>query len=829
MNNDKKLILFEANSRKAKTWAAKEYYWSELVERLKTPARGTETLDVYRHMPKAQQDNLKDVGGFVAGILKGGHRKASAVTGRSILTLDLDHIPAEGTEDILRRVEGLGCAYCVYSTRKHVPAAPRLRVLLPLDRLSTADEYEPLARKAAEMIGIEYCDPSTFEASRLMYWPSCCVDSQYVYTFGDKPFLSADGMLKLYKNWKDVSSWPQVPGSPDPHKRQAAKQGDPTAKKGLVGAFCRTYDIYAAIDKYLPEAYTPTDIPNRYTYTGGSTTGGAIIYDNGAFLYSHHATDPCSGQLVNAFDLVRLHRFGDLDDEGKPDATTTTTPSYKAMIELAAEDKKVVGCLQKERYEEATRDFTDVEQAESPEPEKDEWLSKLKRNTNGVPLKTIKNIRLYLAYDPLLKNRIRLDTFADQIVGEAPLPWYFRQKSEGPFAWTDADDAGIRDYIQQVLDIKGKDLVYDATCLTARAQAYNPVEEFIKSAKWDGEPRLDTLYIDYLGADDSDYTRAVTRKAFVAAVARALEPGTKFDYMTVLEGPQGIGKTTLYEKMGSQWFNNSLISFDGKEAAEVIQGSWIIEIGELGAYSKSDIRQVKQFLSKREDTYRAAYGRRTESHPRRCIFFGTTNNAEYLRDPTGNRRFWPVEVTGENLKYDIFTDLTADVIAQIWAEAYVRYQQGEVLILSKELEAEAENRRAEHTERDPLMGQVEAFLEKPVPENWNDWNATRRSLYWENGITEKVKTVPRDRVCVSEIWYECLGGRYAPTQGDSRRITNILDSLPNWERGGTQRFGCLYGQQRAFKPKKIDRKTLDLSKKWSVINLSNKTNSVDRV
>lgn len=224
------------------------------------------------------------------------------MTGRDVITLDLDNIPAGGTADVLRRLDALGCAYAVYSTRKHEEVKPRLRVLAPLDRTVTADEYEPLARKLAEIIGIEFCDPTTFQATRLMYWPSCCVDSQYVFTYGDKPFLSADGLLALYRDWRNWQEWPQVPGTQQTHVRLAAKQGDPTTKPGIVGAFCRIYDIHQAIDAFLPGVYIPVDDGSgRLTYSGGSTTGGAVVYDDGQFLYSHHATDPnerAPGQCV---------------------------------------------------------------------------------------------------------------------------------------------------------------------------------------------------------------------------------------------------------------------------------------------------------------------------------------------------------------------------------------------------------------------------------------------------------------------------------------------------------------------------------------------------
>lgn len=226
MQYDRKITISAGNNRRSTNWVPQTMLLSELWARLQTPARGTEPLAEYLNMKKSQQDELKDVGGFVAGTLSGPRRKANNVTGRDVLTLDLDHIPSGGTEDVLRRVEALGCGYCVYSTRKHSPAAPRLRVLLPLDRTVSADEYEPLARKMAEYIGLELMDPTTFEASRLMYWPSCCVDSEYVYTWQDKALLSADGLLAQYADWRDCTSWPQVPGAVSLPKL-AVKQGDP--------------------------------------------------------------------------------------------------------------------------------------------------------------------------------------------------------------------------------------------------------------------------------------------------------------------------------------------------------------------------------------------------------------------------------------------------------------------------------------------------------------------------------------------------------------------------------------------------------------------------
>lgn len=803
LNYDRQITISAAGSRNATRWPAQTLYISDLYDKLRTPARSTETLTAYLRLNKPQQDSLKDVGGFVGGTVHGGgRRKGNAIDGRDILTLDLDHIPAGGTDDVLRRVDGLGCGYAIYSTRKHSPDAPRLRIILPLDRTVTADEYEPIARMAAQLIGIEMCDPSTFEPSRLMYWPSCCSDSQYVFTYGDKPFLSADGVLAMYSDWHDYTAWPQVPGVQDAHKSLAAKQGDPTAKTGVVGAFCRTYNVYAAMDKFLSGIYEPADNgSDRYTFTGGSTTGGAVVYDDGNFIFSHHATDPAGGKLCNAFDLVRLHLYADKDDTAQPGTPTNRLPSFTAMCELAVQDTGVAALLNRERYEEATKDFTtpsnDVSNADATPGN---WMELLQVSAQtGLPAKSTKNVRIMIENDPLLKGRIKMNTFSNQLLGIAPLPWGARQDAEGEFEWGDADDSGIRDYTHEVLKFRSSEVVSDAVLLIAQKNTFDPVANYLQGLQWDGVPRVDNLYIDYFGAEDCPYIRAVTRKALVAAVARAMAPGTKFDIMTVVQGKQGIGKTTFFSRLGRGWFSNSVGTFEGKEAAELLRGVWIVEIGELEALSRSDVKLVKQFLSKTDDQYRAAYARRTEKHPRHCVFFGTTNNQEYLRDPTGNRRFWPVDTGIREPTKSVFDDLVTEEIDQIWAEAVVRWQLGEPLILPPELESEADKRREIHMERDPLRGQIEAFLDKPVPEDWLTWDSVRRNMFWNSGVRDEGRLVPRDRVCALEIWRECLGENRTLPKADAHRINEILDVLPGWERVSTMRFGANYGTQKGYK------------------------------
>ena len=797
MQNNRMLTISAAGSRKATVWPRSRILWSDFTEKLKTPVRSTETLEQYLALPKSRQDELKDVGGFVGGTFIGDRRKACYVEGRDLLTLDMDNIPAGQTEDLLRRVGGLGCAAAVYSTRKHSGYAPRLRIIVPVDRTATADEYEPAARKLASLLGSEFCDPTTFDAERLMYWPSCCSDSQYVCEVYDAPFCSVDGLLGMYGDWKDISQWPQVPGTEAVERRRLAKQEDPTTKRGLIGAFCRTYGITQAMELFIPGMYEETSVPGRYSYTGGETTGGAIVYDGDLFLYSYHSHDPCCRQLVNAFDLVRIHRYGDQDAEAKPDTPVNKLPSYAAMSKLVLADKAVVDRIAKEKHEAAVAAF--AESTETPDGEDYAWVSSLEVDGNGNYKKTVNNVIIVLQNDPLLKGKIVTDEFANRGLVLGELPW---NKEPGRRQWSDPDDAGFFWYMENFYHIAQQDKLDRALTIVGEQNKINEVRDYLKSLKWDGVKRVDTLLSVYLGAEDTAYTRAVMRKSLCAAVARAVEGGVKYDYMPIFTGPQGIGKSTFLNILGKSWFSDSLTSFEGKEAAELIQGTWINEVGELTAMTRQETSAVKQFLSKREDIYRAAYGRRTERYPRRCVFFGTSNDAEFLKDSTGNRRFWPVDVGVHPAKRSVWKDLP-DEINQIWAEAYMYWVLGEPLYLSKEIEALALEQQEDHRELSGKEGMILDFLERPIPSNWDQMNLMERRMYWQGNqqLKEGTELIPRDKVCAAEIWAECLNGepKYMK-RTDSIEINNILAMAKGWRKNKDKRrygpYGALRGYER---------------------------------
>lgn len=781
--HDRKITISIGTDRRDMSWKAQTMTVGELYERLRNPVRSPETLAEYMRLKKADQDNLKDVGGFMAGTLSGPRRKSNAVTGRDVITLDFDNIPGWGAQGIIDKMDSLNCSYCIYSTRKHTPNAPRLRIIVPLNRTVTPDEYEPCARRIADCVGINMTDPTTFDVSRLMYWPSVCSDGEYIFKTQDKPLISAEFLLSTYADWHDLTSWPQVPGAVS-YQKLAVEQSDPEAKAGIVGAFCRTYDVYRALDELIPGLYAPVDnTTERYTYLGGSTTGGAVIYDHGKFLFSHHATDPCSGRLVNAFDLVRLHRFGDKDDAAAAATPPNKLPSYKAMCEFAVSDSSVAALLSKEQYEEARKDFEGITAVENmdPDADPDAWMQKLQLAPQSGAIKgTIDNIRIILENDPLLKGKFAINLFANRGEVLGPVPWNTDGRRR---LWSDTDNNGMYWYLERFFGITGRGNIDAALDIHASTHAFNEVQEYIKGLVWDGVQRLDTLFIEYLGAKDTPYNRAVCRKAFTAAVARAMDPGCKFDNMVILTGPQGLGKSTLLDKMSRGWFNDSIRTFEGKEASELLQGVWLVEIAELDAFRRTDIARIKQFLSLKADRYRAAYARNAKEFPRCCVFFGTTNTSDFLQDTTGNRRFWPVDVAEETPRKSVFFDLSDEIINQLWAEAKAYWTLGEPLYLVGELESAAQGKQEEHREATVREGLIHDFVNRKVPADWSKWPIDRRRDFWSGATHGDIELVERDRISAVEIWCELFNGTIKDMKRtDTSEINAVLERMPGWKR-----------------------------------------------
>ncbi len=783
-----KIQIATGNSRMEKRWNNVEMELDEFIERISHTIRTAETVGQYMKMTKAKQDAIKDVGGFVGGKLKGGRRKKGCVEYRTIITLDIDH----AVPGVIEQIEMLYNYRCfIYSTHKHTPENPRLRLVIILSRPVSPDEYVAVARKVAEDIGIEMFDDTTYEPGRLMYWPSTSSDGEFLFRDIEGEPLNPDEVLSRYKDWRDSSEWPVSSRQQNIVQREMRKQADPLTKDGVIGAFCRTYSIEDAISNFLPDVYQPSAMSGRYDYVPADSQAGVVIYE-GKFAYSHHATDPACGKLMNAFDMVRIHKFSHLDARVSEDEEPAKLPSFKAMGEFAVNDENVKVTLAGERAQSAKEEFSAG----------GDWQKLLEFDRKGAVKDTLNNLVLVMRHDKGMQA-IAFNLHRDGIDAGEGLPW--KQIKPG---WNDSDFASLKVYLNKGYGIYAPTKTKDALLAVASERAYHPVREYLDALpEWDGTGRIDTLLTDYLGADDSEYTRAVMRKTLAAAVARIYEPGVKFDSVLILNGPQGIGKSTLFARLAGAWFSDSLTLTDmrDKSGPEKLQGYWVLELGELAGMKKTDVETVKSFLSRVDDKYRASYGLNVESHPRQCVIVGSTNTESgFLRDITGNRRFWPVRVNGQSEKKP--WQLSGEDVLQIWAEAKEAYGNGERLYLEGEVAAKAVSEQAEAMETDDREGLVRAYLDTLLPEEWDSMGLYDRRNFLngsEFGEQQRAGTVRRMMACNMEIWCECFGRDSSTLKKiDSYEISGIMRKIEGWgkytaTKNGTSSFP-IYGKQRAY-------------------------------
>ena len=786
-------------SRLSKEWVNKEVTWGQLVAWLGSNRRTGETLEQYRAMNKEERGKAKDHGGFVGGALTAnGPRRASTIARRSLITLDIDY----GREGVLERISDvlLDTAYVVYSTHSHTPEAPRYRLVVPLDRDVTPDEYIAASRRLAEQIDIEQFDDLTYEPHRLMYWPSTPADVDPVFVEGQGSPMRVDDLLAAYADWRDVTSWPR--SSRETKELKGATGGrkaeDPAAKPGIIGAFCRAYGIGAAIDAFLPGVYERTDKEDRWNYVEGEGAPGALVFED-KWMYSMHGTDPAQGRLLNAFDLVRLHRFGELDAESNPDTPVCKLPSYLAMQDMAGRDERVRTVIGHEALSTADDFKLAVEEGEDTS-----WVKDLEWNDRkGKPrmlANTPRNYRIVLENHPQYKGKFAFDVFNQKRLKTEPIKGH-PSKPE----WDDDEDVAalVQFFADPPFYTQGKQNIADTVrYLFQSCPQVHPVKDYLESLPaWDGVPRLDTLVIDYLGGldDPEGLTRALTRKHFCAAVRRIYRPGCKHDGVLALDGPQGIGKSSLIRMMfGDEWFSDTPISIDKtNEVGMIMAGKWGIEMAELTDYKKSTTEQYKQFISTNSDRVRVPYDKSYKEFPRQCVLFASTNERHFLKGGTGNRRWWVIPCEDIIVK-DLWEDLPKER-DQIWAEVMAKYKT-ESPELGK-LEGALLTRQNFHSETtdDLRVDMIRAYMLEEVPQNWERMSkAERQEWNWRGTVNGADWTEPlkqRPPVCYQEIAEECLRCK---ADGYSKKIISELLKRVGREDAGRIRDKA-YGLQRRWK------------------------------
>jgi predicted P-loop ATPase len=872
--------LATAGSRWSRRWKTEDWFWEALVERLRTPARTGETVREYQAMTKDEKTAKKDVGGFVGGAINGGRRVVGAVTERWLVTLDADYAEPGDWENFTA-LNDMRC--CVYSTHSHTPEHPKLRWVLPLKRAVSPEEYGAVARKVAEWIGIEKMDPLTYQPERLMFWPSCSDDAEYYFKEQDGPALDPDAVLRTYgpdEAWRDVTLWPTSSREGEVVRREQRMQADPLTKPGLVGAFCRTYTVEDAIDAFdLPYERCDGVSGERYTYTHGSTAAGAVVYGDGRWLYSNHATDPAGGQLCNAWDLVRVHKFADLDADSKA-ADPTKLPSYKAMTDLVAQDERVRRTLIDNQFgdigisvygedgggsiapvKRTTTAETTPTTPTTPTPPQEtaddgvgagddgddddkSWTDLLVLNKKtGLPEPTLDNACVILEYAPQFRGRLAFCEQGEQIYVTAPMPWEDKIKrtdtheseaeimgddwtetgSDGttykgpPHAegrvWTTQDSVEMYRWFERRFGYsamqKRNGGLDNALLTAAKRRSFNPIYAYLKGLHWDGVERLDTMLIRWMGAEDCELNRVVTRLWMMGAVDRVIRPGGQFDSVLVFKGPQGIGKTRMMRALVGEYYTNAVRAATiGKESAEIIQGMWVVDLDEIDSVTKSSVTAFKAFITSPSDRYRKAYAIDAESHPRQCVFFGTTNTSGFLRDETGERRYWIVPCEGQKGMTERGVRGTLpgfdDEVEQLWAEAVYRWRErirecrkgteplrainAKLYITDERLGQEMDARLGDFKLADPDRDDIEEYLEKPLPDNWETMSQKDRDEF-EDGyliVDERKLTGKRQTVTLKEIRLNVFGDSPKRAAGPGRtstacRIVSIMDNMPGWE------------------------------------------------
>lgn len=783
IQHDGELDIAVGLSASSVKWENKKILWSKFIEKLKQAHVVNVTAAEYRKAPKQERDKLKDVGGYVGGYLRGQRRKLENVIHRQLITLDIDFAHPDIWQDAQIQFD---CAAAIHATFSSSQSNPRYRLILPLSREASPDEYVAAARHVASLLDIELFDSTTFDVNRLMFWPAVASDVEYYMEYQDGPWLDLDKILDSYIDWSDSSEWPFSESEADKFTDKIKRQQDPRLKKGIVGAFCKTYDIHRAIEDFLSEQYEPTQDPNRYTYVKGSASAGLVVYED-VFAFSHHGTDPISGSLCNAFDLVRLHKFG----------SESSSQSFKAMEEFAASLSDVKNLIGKQKLDDAQYDFS-----EPVEETSDDWLSRMQVDGRANYLASAPNISLILAHDPRLVKAFKDNEFDRKRYVTRTLPWRHITKPE---PMRNVDFSGLRNYVEAVYGISSPKKVEDALNLEAQKNSFHPIRDYLRGLSWDGKPRIDRLLIDYLGAEDNVYAREAIRKPLVAAVARVFEPGIKFDLVLTLVGKQGTGKSTFFKKLGGPWFSDSFTTVQGKEAFEQIQGAWLIEMAELAGLRKAQAEAIKHFITKQVDTFRAAYAHVPESYPRQCVFFGTTNSSSFLNDPTGNRRFMPVAIDQDKAKFSLWRPEFDLAVDQIWAEAYEAYKAKEKLTLSAEASEIAQDQQSEHTQIDERHGLILRYLDTKLPHDWDDMGLFERRAYLEDGLNPE-DGIERQEVCMAEIWCECLGlDKKDMTRAKTTELHELLRNMEEWKKSTSTKYFKLYGVQKFYKREPLSR------------------------
>ena len=718
-----------------------EMTFQELCETLKTPQVLKQTEEEYNALPDDEKRQLKFGACFSACIRSEQGDETQDIA--FILALDVDHPNATLLDDIKTTYPDTKVfAYTTFRSRED---SPRYRIIIPLSRPVTKDEYAKLCEAFTEKLNCEF-DKQCFNFRQKLQFPRVLKGIEYhFWEWGSEP-IDVDALLGVSPKTDEQAKETASGGVPD----DFGDTKDIEFKLGPIQAFCEIHPITEIIES-LSDIYEATDTKNRYRLIGSDSTPGMIIDPDKNIATSFHANDPAQGTR-NSFDLYRIHRFGALDKDVPKDTKKKDLPSFKAMMDYVKRDKKVKALLKESNKKVKAKTDTKT----------DEIMDKLQVNKYGEPKNSTANAVTIVLEDPELSG-IMYDSFKQQFIATSPLPWEEKGIAH-PRVFTEFDRKALIGYISSTYHIETGNTIDNALARLTFCRSIDPLQEYFKGLTWDRESRVEGLLTKYLGCENSEYTRAVIRTTLISGVKRVFEPGCKIDTVLVLIGKQGCGKSTFVSRLAKGYFTDTIRCQDiaTKTAAEKLRGVFIAEISEMAGFSKTEVEMVKSFFSCQNDNYREPYARIVTEHPRKSIIIGTSNRISgLLIDETGNRRFLPV-FTGKESEAHPW-DMTDEDIDQIWAEAYLMYKNGESHEIPAHLVDEVLKKQNEAVVEDIRMPLVSEYLDILLPENWYDLSIEDRRDYINH--TGKYLAQPyngtlrRDLVCAAEIGMEFFGMR----------------------------------------------------------------------
>lgn len=820
------------------------------------------TLLQYKGLSDTEQGKLKDNGSYVPGYFKDGIRRNDNLVRRSAITLDLDELTPEQFDFYKSGQSKVwDWVHIAHSTRKHSRQFPRLRIIIPLKKTIPASLYEVVARYAACCVlqtkneSLDACDEVSYRPAQVAYFQTTCSDQRPVFIVNDHEsgaleFLDAEAFLdEMGADTEDLSTWPYSPKRIAKLVARSKRSENPLTKPGVVGAFCNMVDqkggIEWVIKNVIPGVYVDPDPHShkpRWTFAKGQGKHGAVIEDDGLFLYSNHSSDPLYGQNANAWDVVRVHKFGDLDvdKDGEPlivePHKSATLPSHAAMDEWVRDEyPEVLGIMFKDKFDfesvtdddeegkddrrrkakrkAAARDLIGDDDDEDAGDEdlfdSTDWMQKLDVTRDGEPKATFQNYVLITAHDERLRKTFQWDEMSEQ----TKVMRGFRSK-RGLYPTTvvhdKRDGEPLKDVHGSILKCIftapiGKSAVgygfnappegdlWRAIDTAAQMRPFHPLKLRVEDTAWDRLERVETFFIRHLKLPDTKFYRDVSRLFFMAGISRIYLPGNKFDHVFVIEGAQGGGKSTFlrYLAMDDRYFGELNVDLaDQKLVMEHTQGKFILEIAELTAVKRSEIESIKSYITATADEARLAYDRKVTKIKRGYLLCATTNESgNYLKDPTGNRRFIPMW-TPTSLDDPIDLEAVKREVPQVWAEARIMFKEWQAelgmkahecppLILPKDSMKKAVAEASLRSAADPIdmvAEVIEEWLDKPVPKSTLSPDGFLRA-------DESDDIVVRTVVTVAEIFRERYGQLPGAIGGLVIRGNDIQEALRRlgWE------------------------------------------------